>query len=86
MTPQNLSQAPIAKPGRPWEPSRKEKGGKLVNLLLAIAIALLLYFFTGLNGKLGFFIAFLSWLERSTGEPEFQRRKTVFLRQFRDLL
>jgi len=60
MTPQNLSQAPIAKPGRPWEPSRKEKGGKLVNLLLAIGIALLLYFFTGLNGKLGFFIAFFS--------------------------
>ena len=60
MTPQNLSQAPIAKPGRPWEPSRKEKGGKLVNLLLAIAIAVLLYLFTGLNGKLGFFIAFFS--------------------------
>jgi phosphate transport system permease protein len=60
MTTQNMGQMPIAKPGRPWEPSRKEKGEKLANLLLAIAIAVLLYFFTGLNGKLGFFIAFFA--------------------------
>ena len=46
------------KPGRPWEPTAKERGQKGLNLLIAVAISLVLLFVTGLNGKLGWVAAF----------------------------
>jgi phosphate transport system permease protein len=47
------------KPGKPWEPTGKEKGQKALNLIIAIALSILLLFVTGLNGKLGLFAAFV---------------------------
>jgi phosphate transport system permease protein len=47
------------KPGKPWEPTAKEKGQRALNLLIAIALSILLLFVTGLNGKLGWFAAFV---------------------------
>jgi phosphate transport system permease protein len=49
---------PVIKPGRPWEPSAKERGLKFLNFLIALALSVLLLFVTGLNGKLGWVIAF----------------------------
>ena len=58
------SQPTLLKPGRPWEPTAKERGQKLLNFLISVALSFALLFTTGLNGKLGwviaFFIAFLS--------------------------
>jgi len=58
------SQSTELKPGRPWEPTAKERGQKLLNFLFSIALSFILLFTTGLNGKLGwviaFFISFLS--------------------------
>jgi len=45
-------------PGRPWEPSVRERGIKFLNLVIALALSVLLLFVTGLNGKLGWVIAF----------------------------
>ena len=50
--------ATTIKPGRPWEPTAKERGQKGLNLLIAVAISLVLLFVTGLNGKLGWVAAF----------------------------
>lgn len=46
------------KPGRPWEPTARERGAKFLNFLIALALSVLLLFVTGLNGKLGWVIAF----------------------------
>lgn len=58
------SQPTVLKPGRPWEPTAKERGQKLLNFLISLALSFALLFTTGLNGKLGwviaFFISFLS--------------------------
>jgi phosphate transport system permease protein len=58
------SQSTELKPGRPWELTAKERGQKLLNFLFSIALSFILLFTTGLNGKLGwviaFFISFLS--------------------------
>ncbi len=58
------SQPTVLKPGRPWEPTAKERGQKLLNFLVSLALSAVLLFTTGLNGKLGwviaFFISFLS--------------------------
>jgi phosphate transport system permease protein len=58
------SQPTVLKPGRPWEPTAKERGQKLLNFLISLALSFTLLFTTGLNGKLGwviaFFISFLS--------------------------
>jgi phosphate transport system permease protein len=58
------SQPTVLKPGRPWEPTAKERGQKLLNFLISLALSVVLLFTTGLNGKLGwviaFFISFLS--------------------------
>lgn len=58
------SRTTTLKPGRPWEPTAKERGQKLLNFLISVALSFALLFTTGLNGKLGwviaFFIAFLS--------------------------
>jgi phosphate transport system permease protein len=58
------SQPTVLKPGRPWEPTAKERGQKLLNFLISLALSAVLLFTTGLNGKLGwviaFFISFLS--------------------------
>jgi len=58
------SQPTVLKPGRPWEPTAKERGQKLLNFLISFALSFTLLFTTGLNGKLGwviaFFISFLS--------------------------
>ena len=58
------SQPTTLKPGRPWEPTAKERGQKLLNFLISVALSYVLLFTTGLNGKLGwviaFFISFLS--------------------------
>jgi phosphate transport system permease protein len=58
------SQPTVLKPERPWEPTAKERGQKLLNFLISLALSVVLLFTTGLNGKLGwviaFFISFLS--------------------------
>lgn len=46
------------KPGKPWEPTAKERGQKALNLLIAVGISLVLLLVTGLNGKLGWVAAF----------------------------
>lgn len=48
------------KPGRPWEPTLKEKQGKFLVFVASIAASILLLFGTGLNGKLGWVVAFFS--------------------------
>lgn len=53
------SQMPITpKPGKPWEPTVRERSQKVLNFFIALALSIVLLFTTGLNGKLGWFIAF----------------------------
>ena len=74
------SQSTELKPGRPWEPTAKERGQKLLNFLISLALSFILLFTTGLNGKLGWVIAFfISFLTvtfvaeyRRTGRPAAQ--------------
>lgn len=66
-------QTQIAKPGRPWDPSLKEKTQKLGNLVGSIVLAFALFFVTGLDGKLGFFAAFFFSLLAVTFISEFVR-------------
>lgn len=47
------------KPGRPWEPSAKERSQRILNFVLAVVLSVILLFVTGLNGKLGWAAAFL---------------------------
>ena len=54
-----ISQGSItAKPGKPWEPTARERSQKVLNFVIAIVLSVVLLFTTGLNGKLGLFIAF----------------------------
>ena len=54
-----ISQGPTtAKPGKPWEPTVRERSQKVLNFFIALALSVVLLFTTGLNGKLGWFIAF----------------------------
>jgi phosphate transport system permease protein len=58
-----ISQSTSApKPGKPWEPTTRERGQKVLNFIISLALSVVLLFTTGLNGKLGWFIAFfISW-------------------------
>ncbi len=58
-----ISQGPVTpKPGKPWEPTARERGQKVLNFLISLALSVVLLFATGLNGKLGWFVAFfISW-------------------------
>lgn len=54
-----ISQGSITpKPSKPWEPTARERSQKVLNFVIAIALSVVLLFTTGLNGKLGLFIAF----------------------------
>ena len=74
------SQPTVLKPGRPWEPTAKERGQKLLNFLISLALSFTLLFTTGLNGKLVWVIAvFISFLSvtfvaeyRRAGRPAAQ--------------
>ena len=51
-----------AKPGKPWEPTARERTLKVLNFFISLALSVVLLFTTGLNGKLGWFVGFfLSW-------------------------
>jgi phosphate transport system permease protein len=50
------------KPAKPWEPTARERTQKVLNFFISLALSVLLLFTTGLNGKLGWFVAFFfSW-------------------------
>ena len=51
----NLDQV---KPGMPWLPTRQERSQKALSFLLSVLASVVLLFTTGLNGKLGWVIAF----------------------------
>jgi phosphate transport system permease protein len=51
----NLDQV---KPGMPWLPTRKERSQKALSFLLSVLASVVLLFTTGLNGKLGWVVAF----------------------------
>ena len=54
-----ISQASVTpKPGKPWEPTVRERSQKVLNFFIALALSVVFLFTTGLNGKLGWFIAF----------------------------
>lgn len=67
------SQSTTLRPGRPWEPSAKERGQKLLNFLISVALSFALLFTTGLNGKLGWVIAFFISFLSVTFIAEFRR-------------
>ena len=67
------TQTQVAKPGRPWEPSTREKTQKLGNLVASLVLAIALFFLTGLDGKLGFFAAFFLSFLAVTFVSEFKR-------------
>jgi phosphate transport system permease protein len=58
-----INQSTLApKPGKPWEPTTRERGQKVLNFFISLALSVVLLFTTGLNGKLGWFVAFFaSW-------------------------
>lgn len=62
-----------AKPGRPWEPSLNQRIVKFSEILISFALAFVLYFATGLNGKLGFFAALFISILLITYIAEFRR-------------
>jgi len=67
------TQTQVAKPGRPWEPSTREKTQKLGNLVASLVLAIALFFLTGLDGKIGFFAAFFLSFLAVTFVSEFKR-------------
>ena len=67
------SQPTVLKPERPWEPTAKERGQKLLNFLISLALSVVLLFTTGLNGKLGWVIAFFISFLSVTFIAEFRR-------------
>ncbi len=67
------SQPTVLKPGRPWEPTVKERGQKLLNFLISVALSFVLLFTTGLNGKLGWVIAFFITFLSVTFIAEYRR-------------
>jgi phosphate transport system permease protein len=62
-----------AKPGHPWELSFNQRLTKLMEVLLAVALSVLVYFVTGLNGKLGFFASLFLSILFVTFVSEFRR-------------
>lgn len=46
------------KPKMPWLPTRREKSQKALSFILSVVASIILLFVTGLNGKLGWVIAF----------------------------
>ena len=78
------------KPGKPWEPTTRERGQKVLNFLISLAASIVLLFTTGLNGKLGWFIAFfISWTVvsfiaeyRRAGKPAAQDSLLTSLSRF----
>jgi phosphate transport system permease protein len=86
-----IGQAPITpKPGKPWEPTVKERSKKILNFFISLALSFVLLFTTGLNGKLGWFIAFFfSWTVvsfiaeyRRAGKPAAQDSLLTSLSRF----
>ncbi len=78
------------KPGKPWEPTTRERGQKVLNFLISLALSVVLLFTTGLNGKLGWFVAFFfSWTVvlfiaeyRRAGKPAAQDSLLTSLSRF----
>ena len=78
------------KPGKPWEPTTRERGQKVLNFLISLAASIVLLFTTGLNGKLGWFVAFfISWTVvsfiaeyRRAGKPAAQDSLLTSLSRF----
>ncbi len=78
------------KPGKPWEPTPRERGQKVLNFLISLALSVVLLFTTGLNGKLGWFVAFFfSWTVvlfiaeyRRAGKPAAQDSLLTSLSRF----
>jgi len=86
-----ISQGPVTpKPGKPWEPTARERTQKVLNFFISLALSVLLLFTTGLNGKLGWFIAFFfSWTVvsfiaeyRRAGKPAAQDSLLTSLSRF----
>ena len=80
----------VAKPGKPWEPTPRERGQKVLNFFISLALSVVLLFTTGLNGKLGWFVAFFfSWAVvsfiaeyRRAGKPAAQDSLLTSLSRF----
>jgi phosphate transport system permease protein len=78
------------KPGKPWEPTTRERGQKVLNFFISLALSVALLFTTGLNGKLGWFVAFFfSWTVvsfiaeyRRAGKPAAQDSLLTSLSRF----
>jgi phosphate transport system permease protein len=78
------------KPGKPWEPTTRERGQKVLNFFISLALSVVLLFTTGLNGKLGWFVAFFfSWTVvlfiaeyRRAGKPAAQDSLLTSLSRF----
>lgn len=64
---------PTPKPGKPWEPTVRERTQKAVNFFVALALSFVLLFTTGLNGKLGWFIGFFISFTVVTFIAEYRR-------------
>jgi phosphate transport system permease protein len=86
-----ISQAPITpKPGKPWEPTVRERSQKVLNFFISLALSIVLLFTTGLNGKLGWFVGFFaSWTVvsfiaeyRRAGKPAAQDSLLTSLSRF----
>jgi len=86
-----ISQSTSApKPGKPWEPTTRERGEKILNFFISLALSVVLLFTTGLNGKLGWFVAFFfSWTVvsfvaeyRRAGKPAAQDSLLTSLSRF----
>jgi phosphate transport system permease protein len=82
--------ASAPKPGKPWEPTVRERSQKILNFFISLALSILLLFTTGLNGKLGWFIGFFfSWTivsfiaeYRRAGQPAAQDSLLTSLSRF----
>ena len=80
----------VAKPGKPWEPTTRERGLKVLNFFISLALSVGLLFTSGLNGKLGWFVAFFfSWTVvsfiaeyRRAGKPAAQDSLLTSLSRF----
>jgi phosphate transport system permease protein len=86
-----ISQAPITpKPGKPWEPTVRERSQTVLNFFISLALSIVLLFTTGLNGKLGWFVGFFaSWTVvsfiaeyRRAGKPAAQDSLLTSLSRF----
>jgi phosphate transport system permease protein len=61
------------KPGKPWEPTVRQRSQKVLNFFIALALSVVLLFTTGLNGKLGLFVAFFASFTVVSFIAEFRR-------------